>query len=140
MDQIAYRECMKPYISGHHEDRKLSFCAGAKMCTGKASNLAEAEQICRDAPPKEPRVRGRRFDAAGVAHCMLPRLAAISTEAQLVSLIGQCTDPRIKKVPTRKQLIKQCVAERTINGSFAESVSLQKKCAKEMADAAVPAG
>ena len=48
-----YNECLRPYISGHHEDRKLSFCAGAKICSGRASSLAEAEKICREQPPKD---------------------------------------------------------------------------------------
>jgi hypothetical protein len=58
-----YNQCMKPYISGQHKDRKLSFCAGAKICTGKASTIEEAEKICRELPPKEPRIRKTRLTA-----------------------------------------------------------------------------
>ena len=43
----AYTECMKPYMSGGGANRKLRFCVGAKLCSGKASTEAEAGELCR---------------------------------------------------------------------------------------------
>ena len=44
-----YNTCMKPYITGKgktKEQRKLDFCIGAKMCSGKAKTDEEAKGIC----------------------------------------------------------------------------------------------
>ena len=42
----AYNSCMKPHISGKHEDRKMDFCIGAKICSGKAKDEDEARRLC----------------------------------------------------------------------------------------------
>jgi hypothetical protein len=40
---------MVPWIKGKEGlDRRLSFCAGAKICSGKAKTLDEAKQICNE--------------------------------------------------------------------------------------------
>jgi transcription elongation factor Elf1 len=43
-----YNACMRPYITGSKskEQRKLDFCIGAKVCSGKAKDREEAEKIC----------------------------------------------------------------------------------------------
>jgi hypothetical protein len=55
MDRAAYNNCMRPYITGSKpkEQRKLDFCVGAKVCSGKASSREEAVQLC--SLPKEPK-------------------------------------------------------------------------------------
>ena len=81
-----YNTCMKPYISGAGkppEERKLGFCIGAKMCSGKARTSEEAKTICLNAPPKEPKPRkGRKRserlncgqDMAELATCVTKNL------------------------------------------------------------------
>ncbi len=69
MDRQAFNDCMRPHISGHHENRKLSFCTGAKLCAGKAKTVAEAEQICRDQPPKPPKERKARKVGCPPCNC-----------------------------------------------------------------------
>ncbi len=49
----TYTLCMKPYMSGGGPDRKLRFCIGAKICSGKAADEETAKQICLSQPPKE---------------------------------------------------------------------------------------
>lgn len=58
MDRESYNTCLRPFISGSmpQEQRKLNFCIGAKVCSGKAKNKEEAEAICLlPKPPKEPK-------------------------------------------------------------------------------------
>jgi aldehyde:ferredoxin oxidoreductase len=101
MKQEEYRSCMKPYISGHHENRKLSFCAGAKMCTGKASNLADAEKICREQPPKPPKEKktrrsskkdeGVELNIDALAVCVLSKISCENlTVEKLTEQINEC--------------------------------------------------
>lgn len=46
-----YTSCIRPYITGSKpkEQRKLDFCVGAKICSGKAKTREEAERICKEA-------------------------------------------------------------------------------------------
>lgn len=56
MDRAEYNACMSPYIRGKgkpKEERRLNFCIGAKLCSGKVKDKAEAEKICRQ--PKMPK-------------------------------------------------------------------------------------
>jgi len=49
MAREEYNACMTPWIKGKEGlDRRMSFCAGAKLCSGKAQTLDEAKQICSD--------------------------------------------------------------------------------------------
>lgn len=50
MDRKAYNSCMKPYLTGQKtkDQRKLDFCIGAKVCSGKADNQTEAKGMCAD--------------------------------------------------------------------------------------------
>lgn len=44
-----YNQCIKPHITGTgktKEQRKLDFCIGAKLCSGKAKTEKEARAIC----------------------------------------------------------------------------------------------
>lgn len=52
--RTEYNQCMRPYITGSgksKEQRKLDFCVGAKICSGKSSSREEAVQLC--SLPKE---------------------------------------------------------------------------------------
>ena len=51
-----YTSCMKPYITGkgkEKEQRRLDFCMGAKICSGKAVDETEAKNLCLEAPKQE---------------------------------------------------------------------------------------
>ena len=64
MDKKKYNNCMKPYITGtglKPEERKLRFCIGAKVCSGKANTEEDARLICLQPKPakekaEEPKV------------------------------------------------------------------------------------
>jgi hypothetical protein len=73
MGREAYNECMKPYISGPHEDRKGDFCIGAKICSSKATDKEEAARLCAEAAalPRLPKTRPGKI-------CKLKDLRAIS--------------------------------------------------------------
>ncbi len=54
-----FNVCMKPHISGKDktkEERKLGFCIGAKLCSGKAKTEEEAIKLCNQ--PKVPKWAG----------------------------------------------------------------------------------
>ena len=49
MSREEYNACMVPYMQGGSktkEEREHDMCIGAKMCSGKAKTLEEAEAIC----------------------------------------------------------------------------------------------
>ena len=49
MSRELYNACMIPWIKGKDGlERRLSFCVGAKICSGKAKTEEEAKQICTD--------------------------------------------------------------------------------------------
>ncbi|MDD5229707.1 MAG: hypothetical protein PHC43_00100 [Candidatus Marinimicrobia bacterium] len=49
MAREEYNKCMIPWIKGKEGlDRRMSFCAGAKICSGKAKTLDEAKSICNE--------------------------------------------------------------------------------------------
>ena len=83
MDRVTYNKCMSPHMKGGGEDRKLRFCIGAKLCSGKSKSEAEAREICL--LPKEPKpakaFKGKRStgqscekSAGKVAECVVSRL------------------------------------------------------------------
>jgi len=49
MAREDYNACMVPWIKGREGlIRRLSFCVGAKICSGKAKTEDEAKQICNE--------------------------------------------------------------------------------------------
>jgi hypothetical protein len=47
MPREEYNKCMIPWIKGKEGlERRTSFCAGAKICSGKAKTLEEAKDLC----------------------------------------------------------------------------------------------
>jgi hypothetical protein len=49
MAREEYNTCMTPWIRGKEGyARRLSFCIGAKLCSGKAKTEVEAKQICSE--------------------------------------------------------------------------------------------
>ena len=59
MDRQQYNKCMSPWIKGTgiaKEERKMRFCTGAKICSGKAKTEEEAIALCKlPKPAKEPK-------------------------------------------------------------------------------------
>jgi hypothetical protein len=50
-----YNACMRPFITGKgrpREERKASFCVGAKVCSGKAKSKEDALELCAKSVPK----------------------------------------------------------------------------------------
>lgn len=50
-----YNACMRPFITGKgkpKEERKRSFCIGAKVCSGKAQSEDQAAELCAKTVPK----------------------------------------------------------------------------------------
>lgn len=100
-----YNQCMRPFITGakEKEQRKLDFCIGAKVCSRKAKDRAEAERLCL--LPKEPKPMRARKDKQPVsckeemitlAQCMVAKIdmnlvsSAKNIETALVDALLKC--------------------------------------------------
>ncbi len=133
-----YNTCMKPFISGHHEDRKRDFCVGAKICSGKASDEAEALKLCAEAAltPKIAstikKVRKCKVDIAALATCIVRALDSTEiTTANLTSHISKCMGQKSeqKVVPLdRKAFIKQCLKKTPVSGGMKEASKVLALC------------
>ncbi|MBA7465033.1 hypothetical protein ES707_00194 [subsurface metagenome] len=121
MDRSAYNTCMIPFMKGGGPDRKLRFCAGAKLCSGRAKTEEEAKQICLTQPAKAPKVRKTRkgsIDTEALATCVIKSLDGSEiTLNNLTSIIADCTGQKVAKPLTRERFIKQCFKE---NGTPSE--------------------
>jgi hypothetical protein len=119
------------------EERGSRFCVSAKLCSGKAKDQRSAEQECANRPPPVPRSGGRRgLDATAIAQCLAPKLTGSITVNQLATFISECSGRsggrRIRSPKSAKNhFVKMCAAEGVVNGTFAESVRLQKQCGKK---------
>jgi hypothetical protein len=53
--RAEYNKCIRPYITGSKpkEQRKVDFCIGAKICSGKAANRDQAVALCSKPKSKE---------------------------------------------------------------------------------------
>jgi hypothetical protein len=50
-----YNACIRPFITGKgksKDERKRSFCIGAKLCSGKAQSEKQAAELCAKSLPK----------------------------------------------------------------------------------------
>jgi len=72
---------MIPWMKGGGEDRKLRFCIGAKLCSGKSKTEEEAREVCL--LPKEPKplkIMQKRDgescekEVMELAHCIVDRI------------------------------------------------------------------
>lgn len=111
MDRTKYNTCMRPHIIGSKpkEQRKLDFCVGAKICSGKAKTKEEAELICKEAAslPKPARSSRRKRgtvqscerEVREVAQCMVDKIDMNlasninSIEVTLVNAMMECRCP-----------------------------------------------
>lgn len=136
MDRAAYNECMKPFISGQHEDRKGDFCLGAKICSGKATNEEEAAKLCAEAaadPLKQTQSRKSKIDPARLASCIsanidIERLTVDNLPARLEVAINHCSKTRSASPPTYKRFMNSCLKEIGAGGDFINSQREIKEC------------
>jgi len=120
-----YTNCMVPYMRGGGPDRKLRFCTGAKVCSGKAATEEEARQICISEPPKEPKARKTKKkgdcgkEMAQVATCVVPFISAEDklTLPRLTEILQQCACGKIEK-SSREKFIKRCFKENSSTGNL----------------------
>lgn len=104
MDRAQYNECMVPYMKGGGADRKLRFCTGAKLCSGKASTEEQARQICLAEPPKEKKPSKRRTKAScpaemsALADCVITKVTREDfTRDRLSEALQMCACGTVKK-------------------------------------------
>lgn len=67
MDRQKYNTCMVPWMKGGGADRKLRFCIGAKLCSGKFKTEEEAREVCL--LPKEPKPLKVKAKRDGAKSC-----------------------------------------------------------------------
>jgi len=102
---------MRPYITGSKpaEERKLDFCVGAKICSGKAKDREEAKAICSiPKEPKEPKARKTR----GKANC-----------AKEMQELANQVAPKINMEPS----VLSALLEESACGKVSSTTKLEKK-------------
>ena len=115
-DRTAYNKCMKPWMSGGGEDRRLRFCIGAKICSGRTNNEEEARRICLTEPKKEPSTGKKRgscnTNMAELATCTIAKIdldmvTPENFEKVLSEALQECSCGKIKKPkkPSRMQSV-----------------------------------
>lgn len=135
MNREKFNTCMSPYIRGKDktkEERRMSFCVGAKVCSGHAKNEEEARQICLTQPPKEskPRKSSKCPDPASLAACVatninIEDLSIDNLTARLEAAIIHCNG---KDPLTYKRFMNTCLKELGGDGDFLSSQSYIRKC------------
>jgi len=128
---------MIPFMKGGGPGRKLRFCIGAKVCSGKAKSEAEAEQICINQPAKEPKPRktsARGIDPVKLASCIstnmdLTNLTVDNMPARLEAAITHCSTAKASTKPlTYKRFMSSCMKESGNGGDFIHSQREIKAC------------
>ncbi len=132
---------MTPFMSGKgktKEERKRAMCIGAKMCSGKAQTETEAEQICINQPPKEPKARKQRgtIDAAKLAGCVassldLDGLTVDNAPARLETAITHCSTGAKGSPDSFNRFMKNCLKQ--AGGSLKTYQHDMKACQAEWA-------
>lgn len=140
MDRDSYTACMVPFMKGGGPDRKLRFCIGAKVCSQKAATEAEAEQICINQPPKEPKSRVSRSgkcitEAPKLAACLstnldMDGLTIDNLEVRLEAALIHCQAKKSGKSgsPTFDKFMRNCIKENGRGGDLKSSMGSIKKC------------
>lgn len=139
--RAEYTECMRSFITGTgktKEERQVGFCTGAKICSQKATSVEEAEKICREQPPKEPKPRKTRSgkcntDLAKLASCVSTRidlesLTAENLAAQLESAMQKCGSSKPTSKTTYRRFMNSCLKETGGGGDFLTSQRDIKTC------------
>lgn len=142
-----YQDCMTKAMQGFpkgisKEQRGLLFCANAKVCSGKAKTIEEAQKICKENPPV-PKVRKPRKGKLQLvsAQCLVNKLRenfdSINdiTEKGLQGLIAECrieaTKIEATKIPTtRNAFMKQCMKSSPPAANVKENSKHYSACMK----------
>ena len=138
-----YTTCMVPWMKGGGEDRKLRFCTGAKICSGKAKTEEEARRICLTqppSPPKERKSRGKgKVDVGALAGCILKTLDGSEINfSNLQPIISNCLGQKAESL-TRERFIKKCFKENQITGDIKEAQKLRSFCTDKWKELEAPA-
>lgn len=141
MDRANYSSCMTPYMKGlgkTKEQRQRDMCVGAKICSGKASTEAEAEQICINQPPKEPKPRRSRSGKCVIdpkmvtciaSNLELAHLTVDNLPARLEAAVAHCTLGKSSTKPlTYRRFMTSCMKESETGGDFIHSQKEIKAC------------
>ena len=113
MKREEFNQCLGQGMRGKKltkEERKLEFCAVAKVCSGKSRSREDALEVCRTSlsQPREPKVRGKRKgagqscekDTLKLAHCAAERIDmnlasnVNSIEAAIANALMECSCQR----------------------------------------------
>ena len=113
----AYNQCMSPYMKGGGEDRKLRFCVGAKLCSGKAASAEEAKSLCLSEPPKEKptgSAGGKRCSKsmAELSACAIHKIdwdsiTQATFEEHLTAALQECSCRPAKKIITAPKVLPE---------------------------------
>ena len=142
MGREEYTKCMIPHMKGGGPDRKLRFCIGAKVCSGKASTEDRAREICLSEPAKEPKPRASK---AGKCITEAPKLAAcLSTNLEVEGLSSANLPGRLEAAlvhcqsknsgaPTQKKFMNSCMKEADGGVDLKSSLAQVKNCQAQWA-------
>jgi len=135
-DRVKYNSCIAPYITGSKtkDKREHDFCIGAKICSGKAKNEEDAEQMCLTIPTKDDKGskknKGEKFNPRELSLCILENIGDQPIDlAGLSKAIAICQNA--KRPYGKKAYIRDCIKEKAITGSLAETIKSSKQCERE---------
>lgn len=138
MARENYVSCITPYMSGKgktKEERRHAMCIGAKICSGRAADEAEAAALCEQAAsePKPAKSSGRsmrNFSPRDLAVCLLENLPPSDINLEtLLKTISICQHR--KRDYSKRDYIKECIRAEAVTGSMGETIKLSKKCTLE---------
>jgi len=111
--RTEYNKCMVPYMKGSGEDKKLGFCVGAKICSGKATSEDQARQICLTEPKKQPKPRKSKkscgTDMEELAACAVGKLtpevlsSSRGLDRILTEILQECSCGKVTKTKSTKR-------------------------------------
>ena len=122
MGKTAYNTCVGDGLRGKQLDkeaRKREFCIVSKLCSSKAKTREEANEMCENAPPKEPKVRRKKKDQGDV-----------TCEVQLAQcLAGTPAPAKVARPLSYKRFMSRCIKEKGDGETeFKDSQPVIKEC------------
>lgn len=121
MNRAEYNQCMKPHMTGSKtkEQRQKDMCVGAKLCSGKADNVKEAERLCAEAalnpkPPKEKKTRKvcTLRDLESIAVCVAENIELSSLTSEnmgeiFANALKKCSGTKAKKITSAQKMVEE---------------------------------
>ncbi len=115
MNREEYNACMSPYVKGKDktkEERRLAFCIGAKICSGKVKTEDEARTICM--APRLPKWASKNEESDNLP-CPEKVDRALRTIVTVKDMIKSGETDKIKEpLVTILQDIHSCAPEEVI--------------------------